>query len=144
MKVAVSYKDGEIFEHFGYAETFAIYDYAGADVDNCVKTLVESGHLHGHKQMAEFMKSLGVDAVISGNMGGEAKAQLLSFGIVPIAGYCGDADTAADLLVTGQLPIIESGGACSGSCSGCGGCGGCGGSCGHDEEDSRGCEDCCS
>ena len=27
MKVAVSYKDGEIYEHFGHAECFAIYDF---------------------------------------------------------------------------------------------------------------------
>ena len=36
------------------------------------------------------------------------------YGIIPVAGYCGDADTAAQLLVIGQLPTSDGGG-----CSGC-------------------------
>ena len=70
-----------------------------------------------------------IDAVIAGNMGGEAKALLLSYGIIPIVGYCGSADDAADLLITGRLPIVDPGagmgfgGGCSGSCGGCSGCG---------------------
>ena len=27
MRIAVTYKDGEIFEHFGHCECFAIYEY---------------------------------------------------------------------------------------------------------------------
>ena len=127
MKIAVAYEDGKIYEHFGHAEMFAFYDYTGETVDEVTKTLVSCEGLHGHEDMAKLMKDNGVDAVIAGNMGAEAKAMLLSYGIVPVAGYCGDADTASDLLVTGQLPITE-----GGSCGG--GCGGCGGSCHHDEE----------
>lgn len=139
MKVAVAYKDGEIFEHFGHCETFAIYDYTGDTVAECEKKLIPCGHLHGHEQMAQLMRDEGVDAVLCGNMGAAAKALLLSYGIVPIAGYCGNADTAADLLVTGQLPVTDGGG-CSGGCGGCSGCHhedgeecGCGGSCGCGE-----------
>lgn len=128
MRIAVAYKDGEIFEHFGHSEMFAIYDYAKADVNQCTKTLVSCADKHGHKDMAELMKEQTVDAVICGNIGGEAKTLLLAYGIVPVAGYCGSADDAADLLITGQLPIVDGAGACSG------GCGGCGGDCHHDEE----------
>ena len=136
MKIAVAYQDGEIFGHFGHCPMFAIYEY-GEYVHECTKTLVDTSALSGHEQMAGKMKDLGVDAVIVGNMGGEAKAALLSEGIVPIVGYSGDADTASDLLVTGQLPTspADSGCGCGGSCS-CGGdCGpgtdcGCSGSCG--------------
>ena len=132
MKVAVAYKDGEIYEHFGHCETFAIYEY-GETIDDCTKRLVDSSQCRGHKDMADLMRANGVDAVLCGNMGGEGKALLLSYGIVPVAGYCGDADTGADLLVTGQLPISNGGDCgCSGSCSfgsDEGGCA-CGGSCG--------------
>ena len=85
------------------------------------------------------MKEQDVAAVIAGVMSGSAKAQLLAAGIVPVSGFCGDADTAADMLVTGQLPIEGAEGGCGGSCGSCGGCGsaeggdcgcGCGGSCG--------------
>ena len=127
MIIAVGYDEGNIGEHFGHATTFALYNYTGATVDECEKTLLDVSDLHGHQQMADAMKEHGVDAVMTQQMGGEAKALLLSYGIVPVVGYQGDADTAADMLVTGQLPIVD-GGTCSG------GCGGCGGGCHHDEE----------
>ena len=131
MRIAVAYQDGMIYEHFGHAGLFAVYDYQDADVNRCTKQLVETGDRHGHQAMAELMRDLRIDAVIAGNMGGEAKASLLSIGIVPIAGFEGSADDAADLLILGQLPIFEGGGGCSGSCGGCSGCGpdGCGPDC---------------
>lgn len=136
MKVAVAYENGEIYGHFGHCPLFAVYEY-GEYVSECTKTLVDTSALKGHQAMADKMKELDVAAVIAGNMGGEGKALLLSYGIVPIVGYTGDADTAADLLVTGQLPLEpgEGAGGCSG-CSGSCGCGSeeggcsCGGSCG--------------
>ena len=137
MRIAVAYDNGEIGLHFGHAEMFAVYDYEDGDVSRCTKTLVETGERHGHQAMAELMQSQNVDAVISGSMGGEAKAALLSLGIVPIAGFEGPADLAADLLVLGRLPLTGgenfSGGCAGGSCAGCSGCGpdcGCGGDCG--------------
>ena len=127
MRIAVAYQDGEIYEHFGHAKLFAIYDYEGADVTRCTKKLVETGERHGHRDMAELMRTERVDAVIAGNMGGEAKAALLTMGIVPIAGFAGSADDAADMLILGQLPILGGeGGSCGGCAGDCGGCSGCG------------------
>ena len=131
MKIAVTYKDGEIYEHFGHCETFAIYTYEQADVNRVTKVLVDCADRHGHQAMADLMREQGVDAVICGNMGVEARALLLTYGIIPVAGYCGDADTAADMLITGQLPIFDDAGACGGGCGGCSG--GCGGGCGDDD-----------
>lgn len=132
MLIAVAYKDGEIYEHFGHCPFFALYEY-GETVGDCRKRLLDTAELSGHHEMVEKMRELGVDAVIAGNMGGEAKAELLSAGIVPIVGYCGDADTASDLLVAGQLPLNPSDAGCGGGCSGsCGG--GCGGGCSCEEE----------
>lgn len=136
MKVAVAYENGEIYGHFGHCPQFAVYEY-GEYVSDCVKILVDTSALAGHQAMADKMRELEIDAVICGNMGGEGKALLLSYGIVPIVGYSGDADTAADLLVTGQLPInpdaaaggCSCGGSCGGGCDSSMGCN-CGGSCG--------------
>jgi predicted Fe-Mo cluster-binding NifX family protein len=132
MRIAVAYQDGQIGEHFGHAKMFAIYDYEDADVNRCTKRLIETGDRHGHEAMAELMRDEKVDAVITGNMGGEAKAALLSMGIIPIAGYRGSADDAADMLILGELPILQGEGMCAGGCTGCGECGGCGDfGCGH-------------
>ena len=121
MKIAVAYDNGEIFGHFGHCEMFATYEY-GEYVSDCVKRLVPTEGRSGHQAMADLMKEQGVDAVIVGNMGPEAKALLLSYGIVPVVGFSGDADTASDLLVTGQLPVDPNAGGCGGGCScGCGG-----------------------
>ncbi len=133
MRIAVAYQDGEIFGHFGHCPLFALYEY-GEYVSDCQKKLVDTSMLSGHEQMADKMKELEVDAVIVGNMGGEAKAMLLSYGIVPIVGYSGDADTASDLLVTGQLPVSPAEGGC-----GCGGSCSCGGFCGSEDGCSCGC-----
>ena len=135
MKVAVAYNKGQIFEHFGHCETFAVYDYAEADVNQCTKRLLDCADRHGHAAMAELMREQGIDFVLCGNMGGEAKNLLLSYGIIPVVGYCGDADTAADMLITGQLPIAD-GGSCSGGCGGCSGCH-------HEEGEDCGCGGCC-
>ena len=101
IRIAVSYKDGEIFEHFGHSEYFAIYEFDEHDLS------------------------------VSTKRGDEARSLLLSYGIIPVPGYCGDADTAAELLVTGQLPPVD-GGCCSGDCGGCSGCHG-------GDEDEGGC-----
>ena len=105
MRIAVAWDNGDIGLHFGHADCFAIYNYEDGDVSRCTKTLVPTDGRHGHQAMAELMQAQNVDAVISGNMGGEAKAALLSLGIVPIAGFEGPADLAADLLVLGKLPL---------------------------------------
>ena len=131
MRIAVAYKDGEIYEHFGHCEMFAIYEFDDVDPENCTKRLVSCADKHGHTDMANLMRDEGVDAVICGHMGAEARALLLSMGIVPVAGYCGNADIAAELLILGQLPAGD-GGACSGGCGGCSGCGDAGCGCGDD------------
>ena len=118
MIIAVAYDEGNIGEHFGHAKCFALYNYFGEDTGSVEKKLVDCSDKHGHADMAQLMKDNSVDAVLVGNMGAEAKALLLSYGIVPVVGYQGDADTAADLLVSGQLPIVE-GGTCGGGCGGC-------------------------
>ena len=136
MKIAISYKDGQIYEHFGHAEMFAIYEFDMNNPDEVTKRLIECTDRHGHKAMADLMQENGVDLVLSGHMGAEAKNQLLAYGIIPVAGYCGDADTAADMLIDGTLPLVPEGaGDCAGGCGGCGGSCGCGG----DEGEEGGC-----
>ena len=57
IRVAIAYNQdtGEIFEHFGHCEMFAIYEY-GDTVDDCRKKLIDCSGRHGHKDMADMMK----------------------------------------------------------------------------------------
>ncbi len=129
MRIAVSYQEEQIGEHFSTAGCFAIYEYENADVTKATRHLIK---MDGSRGAVELMQAEGVDVVICGNMSGTEKAELLSVGIVPISGYAGGAEKVADLLAIGELPIIsddafddESFGGCAG-CSGCSSAGSCG------------------
>ena len=139
MIIAVSYKDGEIFEHFGHAEMFAIYRTNETNTEILEKKVIEVQET-GHQAVADLMDANGVDVVIVGNIGSGARQALAEYGIVAFAGFCGDSDDAAELMMRGQLPYLTDEGNCSGGCGGCSG--GChdheGGDCGcggHDHED---------
>lgn len=127
MRVAVAYDalSGDIGAHFGHAEYFAIYDSDAENTCAQSKRLISTEGRSGHSAMAELMRSEGVDAVLSGNIGTAAKAALLSLGIVPVMGYEGPADMAADMLIAGLLPLDGSDPDSAWSYGGCGGCSGC-------------------
>lgn len=134
MIIAIPYDNGEIYEHFGHCDYFALYEFDVGTGLVTSKVLADTSAYHGHQEMADFLRDKEVDAVICGNMGDEARAAVLRYGIVPFPGYCGHADTAADLLACGQLPMY---GDDAGRCGG--GCGGCGGGCCHDDGEDCGC-----
>ena len=75
MIIAVSYKDNEIFEHFGHAEMFAVYKTNDDNTEIISKEIVEVKE-SGHQAVADLMDSLNVDAVIVGNIGVHARAAL--------------------------------------------------------------------
>ena len=136
MKVAVAYNNGEIAENFGSCTQFASYNYTGEYVNEREKTVLECAPMSDPTTVAELLAENEIQAIICGQMNADSKNILLSHNVVPIAGFCGDADTAADLLVTGQLPISDgSEGGCSGCCGSCGSCGDGEGECGCDHED---------
>lgn len=70
MKIAVTYQDGQIFQHFGHSEFFKIYDIENKAI---VKTEVVSTNGSGHGALAQFLQDCGVDTLICG-VTGEADA----------------------------------------------------------------------
>ena len=129
MIIAVSYKDGEIYEHFGHAEYFAIYTTANDNSEITGKKVIEVKET-GHHAVADLMQQNGVEVVIVGNIGSNARQALAEYGIIAYAGFCGNADDAAELMMHGQLPFISDEGGCGGGCSGCHG---------HDDGGACGC-----
>lgn len=129
MKIAVSYANGEVFQHFGKTEFFKIYETEGKRI---LSGQVVPTDGIGHEALAEFLKGLGVEVVICGGLGDGAMSALENAGIEVCSGAQGDTDLAVDSYLKGQL--VSTGTNCSHheeETEGCGGCGGsCGGSCG--------------
>ncbi len=131
MKIAVSYANGEVFQHFGKTEFFKIYETEGKRI---LSGQVVPTDGIGHEALAEFLKGLGVEVVICGGLGDGAMAALTGAGIEVCSGAEGDTDLAVDSYLKGQL--VSTGTNCDhhhheDASEGCGGCGGsCGGSCG--------------
>lgn len=130
MKIAVTYDNGEIFQHFGRTETFKVYDVEDGKV---VSAEVIGSNGAGHGALAALLAEHTIDVLICGGLGGGAQAALAEQGIQVCAGAQGDADAAVEAYLKGELE--DSGVNCDhhhGEDHDCGGegCGsGCGGGC---------------
>ena len=100
MKIAVTYEDGQIFQHFGHAEKFKIYEIKEGKIEN---TQVVDTNGSGHGALAGFLMKNGVDTLICGGIGGGAQTALAEAGIKLYGGVCGNADDAVKALLDGNL-----------------------------------------
>lgn len=138
MKIAVTYDNGNVFQHFGKTETFKVYEI----VDNkVVETQEVATNGTGHGALAGFLEGMEVNIVICGGLGDGALNALTEAGIEVVSGAEGDTDEAVAAYLVGNLQSTgvncdhhehhheeeecDCGGGCGGSCGGCGG--GCGG-----------------
>ncbi len=100
MRIAVTYENGEIFQHFGHAEQFKLYD---AEDGKIVSEQVVDTNGSGHGALAGFLQAAKVDALICGGIGMGAQMALADAGIKLYAGVQGPADEAAKALAAGTL-----------------------------------------
>ncbi len=100
MKIAVTYENGQIFQHFGHTERFAIYD---AENGSIISRNIVDTNGSGHGALADFLKGNGVEALICGGIGGGARQALDAVGIRLYAGASGSADEAVKSLLAGSL-----------------------------------------
>lgn len=139
MKLAVTYENGQIFQHFGHTAQFKLYEVKEGKVLS--SQLVDAGG-SGHGALAGFLKAQGVEALICGGIGGGARTALAQAGIQLFGGVSGSADRAAEDFAAGKLAfdpdvLCSHHGEGHGAGHSCGGheegeaCGshGCGGSC---------------
>ena len=135
MKIAVTYDNGNVFQHFGRTEQFKVYEVK----DNKVVSseVIGSGGT-GHGALAGLLAGQDVDVLICGGIGGGAQAALAEAGVELCAGAEGNTDEAVEAYLRGELVSTgancdhhhEEGHDCGGHDEGhsCGG--GCGSSCG--------------
>ena len=100
MKIAVTYENGKIFQHFGHTEHFKVYDVEDGQVKS--SAILDSGET-GHGALATLLKDGGVAALICGGIGGGAQNALAQAGIRLYGGVSGNADEAVQSLLNGTL-----------------------------------------
>lgn len=100
MKIAVTYENGQIFQHFGHTETFKVYTVEEGKITS---SEVVSSNGQGHGALAGVLTNLGADVLICGGIGGGAQAALAEAGIKLYGGVSGDADSAVAALLDGTL-----------------------------------------
>lgn len=100
MTIAVTYENGEIFQHFGHTEFFKIYDVQEGKI---VNSEVVSTNGQGHGALADVLTALNADILICGGIGGGAQMALAAAGIRLFGGASGSADAAVEALVAGKL-----------------------------------------
>ena len=100
MKIAVTYENGEVFQHFGHTEQFKLYEVSGGKL---LHTQVVDTNGSGHGALAGLLAQLGVDTLICGGIGGGAQAALAEANIRLIGGVQGNADEAVQAFLNGTL-----------------------------------------
>lgn len=100
MKIAVTYENGQIFQHFGHTAQFKLYTVEnGAVVSEEVLDTTGSGH----GALAGFLAARQVDTLICGGIGGGAQMALAQAGIRLYGGVRSSADEAVKALLAGAL-----------------------------------------
>ena len=100
MRIAVTYENGEIFQHFGHSEQFKLYDVENGKI---IGEQIVDTKGSGHGALAGFLHSVEADALICGGIGMGAQMALADAGIRLYAGVQGSADEAAKALAEGKL-----------------------------------------
>ena len=100
MKIAVTYENGNVFQHFGHTEKFKLYEVENNEI---VKMEVVSSKGEGHGALAGVLSSYGVDVLICGGIGGGARNALSKVNIEIFGGVKGSADMAVIDYLNGKL-----------------------------------------
>ena len=132
MKIAVTYDNGNVFQHFGKTENFKVYEVENNKV---VSSEVIGSNGTGHGALAGLLAEQGINVLICGGIGGGAQTALTEAGIEMVAGAQGNTDDVVEAYLKGELVSTgancdhhhhEEGHSCGSHEEGhsCGGCGG--------------------
>lgn len=108
MKIAATYENGEIFQHFGKTEYFKIYEVENGQI---ISGEVISSNGSGHGALAGVLAGHGVNVLVCGGIGGGAMNALADAGIEVCSGASGNTDQAVQDYLDGKL--VHAGATCS-------------------------------
>lgn len=100
MRIAVTYENGKIFQHFGHTAQFKLYDVENGRV---VSSQLVDTNGSGHGALAGILQAVKADILICGGIGGGAQMALAEAGVKLYGGVSGGADQAVDALLAGDL-----------------------------------------
>jgi len=100
MRIAVTYEDGNVFQHFGHTEQFKLYDIEDGKIKGSEITGTGGS---GHGALAGILKDHNAGTLICGGIGAGARQALAEAGITLYCGVNGDADKAVEDLLAGRL-----------------------------------------
>ncbi len=99
-RIAVTYDNGQVFQHFGHTEMFKIYEVEEGKVIN--SEVIQANGV-GHGALAGLLSDNTIDVLICGGIGGGAMAALEEAGIEVCAGAEGDTDAVVEAYLKGEL-----------------------------------------
>lgn len=100
MRIAVTYENGQIFQHFGHTAQFKVYNVEDGKI---ISSQIMDTMGSGHGALAGLLSALKVDVLICGGIGGGAQNALAQAGIKLFGGVKGDADAAVESFIAGNL-----------------------------------------
>ena len=130
MKIAVTYDNGNVFQHFGKTENFKVYE---VEAEKVVSSEIIASNGTGHGALAGLLAEAGIHVLICGGIGECAQEALDEAGIEVVSGAEGNTDEAVEAYLKGELISTgvncdhhdhEEEHSCGGNCGSCGGCGG--------------------
>ena len=100
MRIAVTYENGQVFQHFGHTSQMKLYDTEDGKI---LREQIADTAGSGHGALAGFLSGLNVDVLICGGIGGGAQQALAEAGIRLYGGVTGGADDAVRAFLAGTL-----------------------------------------
>lgn len=132
MKIAVTYENDTVFQHFGHTQRFKVYNVENGAVQSAA---VINTNGTGHGALANLLRQGDIDVLICGGIGAGAQQALTQAGIKWYGGVSGNADQAVKDFIAGKLQYDpqatcnhhgeghdhgeghQCGGTCGGNCS---------------------------
>ena len=100
MKIAVTYENEQIFQHFGHTDQFKVYEVEDGKI---LASEVIDTNGQGHGALAGLLKVIGADVLICGGIGAGAQMALAEAGIKLYGGVSGACDAAVEAFLANDL-----------------------------------------
>ena len=104
MRIAVTYLNNQIFQHFGKTKEFKVYDTMNNEI---IGSQILNTNGIGHCALAQYLADNGVEVLICGGLGNGAVNALNAANVKVCAGVEGSVDEAVIKYLKGSLVYFE-------------------------------------